>query len=307
MRRPTDLSRVAVAMLAILIAWLGAPRAQQPPSPPSPTAPAQPGAPAQPAPAPAPAQPPARVPVPVAASSLATYPDTYMGEFVSMTGAVEQSLSKSAFSVDQDKTKPTGKEVLVLAPTLNGVVDPNTYVTIMGEVVRFDPAEIAKKAKDYQLDLSPELIAKYSGKPTVIATAVINAAMIDIAKRLPPPMTAEEEAYDKVMKRVGPAFAALRNAVTASDVNVAKQNAAILKQAFTETEAFWKSKAKTDALQWAQDARKQSEAVEREATAGNWDGVKSASGTLGEACQSCHGVYRERFDDGTFRIKMGGK
>src|SRR5258707_10097331 len=80
--------------------------------------------------------------IPVAASTLANNPDPYYGENVTLTGAVEQKLNTLAFSVDQDKTKSTGKEVLILAPRLNAPVDANTYVTVIGEVVKFDPAEV---------------------------------------------------------------------------------------------------------------------------------------------------------------------
>src|SRR5438093_10228098 len=89
--------------------------------------PAQPGG--QPA---APAGPPAKPLVPVAASTLAAHPETYYGERVTMTGAVEQSLGKLVFSVDQDKTKTLEQQILVLAPRLNSPVDPNTYVTVIG-------------------------------------------------------------------------------------------------------------------------------------------------------------------------------
>ena len=95
----------------------------------------------------------ARPMVPVAASSIAGYPDTYYGENVSVMAAVETLLSKTAFTIDQDKTKSTGKDVLVLAPTLNGILVPNTYVTVVGEVIRFDPAEVAKRLKSYTIDL----------------------------------------------------------------------------------------------------------------------------------------------------------
>ena len=36
----------------------------------------------------------------------------HYGAYVAMTATVEQAISKTAFSVDQDKTKATGKEVL---------------------------------------------------------------------------------------------------------------------------------------------------------------------------------------------------
>src|SRR5882672_8085241 len=53
----------------------------------------------------APAGPPAKPLVPVAASTLAAHPETYYGERITMTGAVEQSLGTLVFSVDQDKGK----------------------------------------------------------------------------------------------------------------------------------------------------------------------------------------------------------
>jgi len=168
--------------------------------------------------------------------------------------------------------------------------------------VKFDPAEIAKKAKDYKLDLPPDAIAKYTGRPAVIATSVINEKFIDVAKRLPPPLNAEEEAFQKVMKGVAPAFAALRAGIDKSEAENSTKNAAALKQAFTETEAFFKPK-KPDATLWAADARKQVETIQAAVTAGKWDEAKTHAGTLQQACAQCHGQYRERFDDGSFRYK----
>ena len=237
--------------------------------------------------------------VPVAASTLAESPDAYYGQYVSVVGTVEETLSRLAFSIDQDKTRTTGKDVLVLAPTLTAPVDLNTYVTVLGEVVRFDD-EIARRAA---VDLSPDLVSKYRGRPAIVATAVLNAAMVDLARRLPPPLTPEERAYDAVMKRVGPAFSALRQAVTASDADAAKQQAGILKEALGEAAAFWKSKSKADAVQWAADGRTHADAIERASARGDWEAMKTAAGSLGQACQNCHGMYRERLDDGTYRIK----
>jgi cytochrome c556 len=272
----------AGAAITILIASLAAPLAQQPP--PAGTPPPKPL-------------------VPVTASTLAGNPDRFYGEWVSVTGVVEQSLSPLAFAVDQGKLKAPG-DVLVLAPRLNGPVDPSTYVTVVGEVVRFDPDEIGRKTKAYSVDLPSDLVAKYRGRPAILATAIINSKMIDLAKRLPPPMSTEEQAFDNIMKKVGPAFAALRQA-DATTADATKEQTAVLKQAFADTEAFWKAKGKADAVGWAQNARKQVDAIERATAAGQWDEVKTTAGTLGQACQSCHTAYRERFDDGSFRIKTG--
>ena len=305
---------LAAAALTIGVVSFAALGAQQPPAPAAPAAPAgqrgqrgQRGGGDTPDAA---AKPPAPKPlVPVVASTVAANPDAYYGEQVTMTATVDQILSPTSFSMDQDRTKSTGKDVLVLAPRLNAPVEVNSYVTVLGEVVKFDPAEIKNKAKELKVDLPDvpaDVAAKYTGKPALIATTVLNAKMVNLAMRLPPPMTNDEEMLDKVMKRVAPAFTALRGAVDKSDMEVTKQNAGILKQAFAETEAFWKSKGKADATKWAGDARTQAEAIEKDVATGKWDAIKTSATTLGASCGSCHGVYRERFDDGSYRIKMGG-
>jgi cytochrome c556 len=297
MREPMKITRrtLATAAALVLVATLAVVSAQQPA-----------GRGAAPVPGPGAAAPaPPKPLVPVVASTVAANPDAYYGETVTMTASVDQIFSRTVFSLDQDPTKSTGQDVLVLVPTIQGPVDLNAYVTVFGEVVKFDPAEIARKVKDYKLDLPADVAAKYLGRPAVIATTVLNAKMVDLAKRLPPPMTADEEALSKVMKRVAPAFAALRQAADGSKADDATQNAVVLKQAFTETEAFWKAKSKADAVKWAQSARLQAESIERDAASGKWDAVKASAGTLGQQCQECHTAYRERFDDGSYRIKMG--
>lgn len=246
------------------------------------------------------ASPPAAKPlVPVAASTLAESPADYYGQYVSVVGTVDQTLTTLAFTIDQDRTKQTGKEVLILASTLNSPVDPNSYVTVLGEVVQFTD-EIAGRVT---IDLPPDVAAKYHGRPAVLATSILNTAMVDLARPLPPPLTPEEEAFDKVMKRVGPAFTALRQAVTASDADAVKQHAAALKSSFGETTPFWKTRAKADAMNWADEARVQADVLERATARGEWEAVKSAQTALGQTCQNCHGAYRERLEDGTYRMK----
>jgi cytochrome c556 len=305
-------SLVSVAAVGLVLLTLAAPSAQQPPPQPSPAQPANqpPQAPAQPAnqpgaPPPAPGTPPKPL-VPLAASTLAANPESYIGEWVTVTAAVEQTLAPLAFSLDQDKTKSTGKEVLVLAPRMNSPVDLNTYVTVIGEVVRFDPDEITKKSKDYKVDFPADVVAKFKGRPAVLATAVVNSAGLDVAKKPLPPMTADDELLTKIMKQVGPANQALRTDIEKMDVNLTKEHATVLKQAFAQTEAFWKTKGKPNAIQWSQEARKAAEGIDLAVASGNWEGVKSSAATLGQQCGACHNLYRERLEDGTYRVKLGG-
>ena len=251
----------------------------------------------------APSSPPPKPIVPVAASTLIATPDPYIGESISLAAVVDRTLSRTVFSVDQDRTKSAGRDVLVVAPTLQRGVELNTYVTVIGEVVRFDPEALGLRLKEYTLDLQPDVASTYVGKPAVIATNVIDPAGNDLARRLPPPMTADEEAYQKLMKQVGSSNGALRKAIEGSDPKLAAEHGGVLRKTFVEVEAFWRGRRKDDAIQWAQDARKASEDVERSVAAGRWDAVKGHAATLGKACQACHGVHRERFDDGSFRIK----
>jgi hypothetical protein len=250
-----------------------------------------------------PASPPLKPLVPVAASTLATDPIPFIGQTVTLVGAVEQRISPAAFTVDQDRTRSTGQEVLILTRGLHGALSPNTYVTVIGEVVRFDAAEIGRRSPDYLLDLPADASGRFSGRAVVLASSVIDSSIVDLTKTLPPPMTPEEAAYDKVMKRVGPAFNALRQAVTSSNLDAIREGAVTLKQNFADAEAFWKTRGKEDASGWAQDARKHLESLHRAAEAAKWDDVKSSAAALGQTCQSCHAIYRERQDDGSYRIK----
>jgi len=243
--------------------------------------------------------------VPVAASSVATNPDPYLGEYVTMTGAVEASLSKTSFSVDQDKTKATGKEVLVLAPSLQKPVEPNGYVTVIGQLIKFDEKEVAEKLKDYQIDLSPADVAKFKGKPVVLATAVINTAGIDIAKKPIPAMTADDLALQKIMTKLPPAQGAVRKSLDSKDAAAAKEQAAILKDSFTQIEAFFKAKNNEEATKWASEGKGHAESILVNLGMNNIEAAKTSITPLGGTCASCHGKYRERMEDGTFRLKTG--
>ncbi|HEX9368776.1 MAG TPA: cytochrome c [Vicinamibacterales bacterium] len=240
---------------------------------------------------------------PMAATTLAANPEPYVGLTVTVTAAVDQRYGGTAFSVAQDRAKSAGQDVLVLAPLLNAPVEANAYVTVIGEVVRFDAADAAARMKDAMPSLAPEIAAKYRGRAAIIATSVINGAMRDLAKRLPPPMSPEDLALSKVMKQVGPGFTALRQSVTASNAADTAAQAASLTQLFGEAAAFWKTQARPDAIQWTEDARLATAAVDAAAAKGDWDAVKAAVPKLQAACSSCHGVYRERLDDGTYRVK----
>ncbi len=295
---------IALVALAAAASWTGV-GAQQPPA----TAAPKPGGAAQPATAPAaPAVPtlpaPTRAIVPVAASSVAARPDAWLGEFVALTGIVDASLGKMAFSVDQDKTK-TAADVLVLAHRMSDPVTPNTYVTVIGLLMKYDPADVAAKSKAHAHDLPADVSAKYKGKPVVLATSIVNDKMLDLARFIAPPLTPEEEALAKAMKGVPPASGEMRKGADSSNVEMATKHVATLTAAFTEVETFMKKRGKVDGVKWAADARANVLAVEKAAKSAQWDAAKTAAAAIGGSCATCHGPYRERLEDGSFRFKAG--
>jgi len=100
---------------------------------------------------------------------------------------------------------------------------------------------------------------------------------------------------------------AIRQAADKSDMPTVSQNAALLKQSFTEVETFFKKSGKVEAMKLAGDARLEAEALQRIVATGKWDDVKTQAGTVQQKCATCHNQYRERYDDGSFRLKVASK
>ncbi|HKE84930.1 MAG TPA: hypothetical protein VKB50_14310, partial [Vicinamibacterales bacterium] len=247
---------------------------------------------------------------PVATNTILQAPDVFYGKVVTVSAGIEQVLSKTAFIVDQRKAvgatgvKPIGAPLLVIAPYLNASLDPKHYLTVRGQVVRFDPAAITRVAPDYTLDVPADAGSKFQGQPVLVATAVIDASFTDLAKKPIPPPTPTDVSLSVAMKAINPAFTAIRTAAQESKADVVAENAAKLKLAFAEAAAIFDA-SKNPAAARARDGITHITAIERAAVAGDWEGAKGSAALLNQLCQNCHAAYRERQDDGTFRLKEG--
>lgn len=241
--------------------------------------------------------------VPVTASSLLQHPELYLNQSVSMYATVEQLLSGTAFSVDQDARKASLTDLLIVAPTLTAQPKPGTYVTVVGVVLQFDQAEIQKRSRGYALDLPANVAERYRGKVMILASAVVDPAMVDLAKVLPKPLTPEEEAFDKVMKQVNPANGELRKGVDGSDKAIATAQAQALGRLFGETKRFFEARGAADAVGWATEAMALMASIDKAAAAGQWAEAQAAVAKVTPLCQQCHAAHRERQEDGTFRVK----
>lgn len=218
--------------------------------------------------------------VPAAATSIAADPEPFYGQIVSVTAAVDRVLSPTAFIVAQRPKQDAAGGLLVQVEVLSAPLTVDAYVTVIGEVVRHD------------------------GRPAIRAASVITRDMVDLAKRLPPPMSPGEAAFDAVMKRIGPAFNSVRAAVGAAAAAEAAAPLGTLADGFAETETFWKARGPADARRWAAEARAHTASLQRAVAAGRWDDAKAAMGSLQQTCAACHGAYRERQDDGSYRLRV---
>ena len=249
--------------------------------------------------------PPAVDPIPTSASSIILNPALYIGRAVSLTASVEKQITATAFIVDQNRSAAQG-EVLVIVPALVKAPAAGAYVTVIGDLIAFDPATVATRLPNYKLDLPADVVAKFLGKPAVLATAVVGSNFSDLTKRPAGPVTPDDEKLSAIMKQISPASAALRTAAGASDAAAVKARAAELKKLFTDAQAVFKGRNIMTALLWSADAIKQVDAADAAATAGTWPDVTTATTALTQTCTTCHNAHRERQDDGTFRLKIGG-
>ena len=111
--------------------------------------------------------------------------------------------------------------------------------------------------------------------------------------------TGQDAKAEQVLADLG----AIRQAVSEAAGYEGVEHAVTLKKAFAETETFWKKREKPDAMKWAAEARTHAESLEQAISSRKWDEAKAALTGLQQTCSACHGVYRQRLDDGSYRIK----
>lgn len=242
--------------------------------------------------------------VPVAASSILAHPEMYLNQSVSIYGTVEQTLSATAFSMDQDAKKASLSDLLVIAPTLNAAPKAGSYMTVVGVVIKFDQAEIQKRSKGYAVDLAPNVQERYRDKVMVIASSVVDPGMVDLAKVPLKPMTPEEVALSVVMKQLTPTVAEMRKGAEGSDKAMVTTHAQTLGKLFGEMKkVFETQQGLADAVAWAGEGVTAMASAEKAAAAGNFADVTASATKLTGLCQQCHAARRERVEDGTYRIK----
>jgi hypothetical protein len=252
----------------------------------------------------APAGPAAPDPIPTSAASIVTWPANYLGKTVSIMAGVTRQITPTVFVVAQNHDPARG-EVLVITSQLVTAPAKDANVTVVGDALAFDPAAVQAKLRGATLNIPADVVSAFLGKPSIVATAVVDMKMTDLTKRPPAPMTPDDEKLGGIMRQVTPALTALRASATAGDAAAAKARTAELKKFFTDAQAVFTARSIASATRFAADTLRAIDGADQAVAAGKWDDVTAAATTVQGTCTPCHNAHRERQDDGTYRLKIG--
>ena len=103
-------------------------------------------------------------PVPVEPGELADHPERYLGRVVSLRQRVSDVYSRSMFRLRDD--------IVVIAPDLAAAVAGDRYVTVSGEVMRFNISDIERQVRGYRVDVLPRYTDDLENDVVIIATSV---------------------------------------------------------------------------------------------------------------------------------------
>jgi len=99
-------------------------------------------------------------------------PKDYYAMQVMLSAEIEDVYSRTVFAIDDDKLLSTGRDVLVVAPTIRRPLNDDMDVTIVGEVMRFKKGDVEKRFRNYKLDLDENLVDRFDGRPVILATSI---------------------------------------------------------------------------------------------------------------------------------------
>ncbi len=119
------------------------------------------------------------------------------------------------------------------------------------------------------------------------------------------PVTTAED-LDKVMKKAS-AFRQVDKAVQSNNAADAKAQLAVVKAAVAESQSFWVTHKKDDAVKMNKESLAKRDALEKVLSAGTLDvaAATAAFKEAGGACRACHQQYRVEDEKNQYHLKPG--
>lgn len=138
----------------------------------------------------------------------------------------------------------------------------------------------------------------------VVYTGALCAALGSLVVAQQKVTTAPE--LDAVMKKAG-AFRQVDKAVQSNNAADAKAQLAIVRQAVLDSQSFWITHKKDDALKMNKEALAKIDALDKVLSTGSLDvaAATAAFKETGGACRSCHTQYRAEDADNAYILKPG--
>ena len=109
--------------------------------------------------------------------------------------------------------------------------------------------------------------------------------------------------YEKIMKEVGATVGLLRKSIDGQNADLAKQQSDRLEMLFEEADDFWNARNVRDAADWADDASEHADHIEDAADEKDFTKAAEHMKLMQGVCATCHGKYRDKAPDGSYRIK----
>ena len=135
----------------------------------------------------------------------------------------------------------------------------------------------------------------------VLATAVTFAAQAQPAAATVKTWTDAD--LDKLMKEIQTTVGALRKSIDGQNAELAKEQADKIESLFEEVDDFWNARNVRDAADTADDAAEHADHIEDAVDGKDFAKASEHMKLLQATCASCHGKYRDKAPDGSFRIK----
>jgi cytochrome c556 len=141
---------------------------------------------------------------------------------------------------------------------------------------------------------------RYVVYAAAVCVAVGSAVLVGQTK-----VTTAEE-LDKIMKKAS-AFRQVDKAVQSNNAADAKAQLAIVKAAVADSQSFWVTHKKDDAVKMNKESLAKLDELEKVLSAGTLDvaAATAAYKAAGGACRSCHQQYRIEDDKNEYHLKPG--
>lgn len=137
---------------------------------------------------------------------------------------------------------------------------------------------------------------------TKLLTTLLATAFAVIS--LPAADAADEKVFVKHMKQVGKANKDFKTNLEARNAAAIEKDATATAESYAVMAAFFKAHKTDDAVKWSDDSTEAARATAAAAKARDWEKVKSSWGAVGKNCKACHDKYREKLEDGGYKIKL---